>query len=180
MLSPLAALGAEHDDPVAFRQDIVNPDSKRAVRQFHELSEESQHFRMAAVVARQRTARAGPANNNRCSSSVASAQYRSKSWRTRPSAKSRSRSEPRARNTKRRCRLAKAHAASSIAVLPSPALPSTTMTPPRRINVRISVSSDLRSRRLIMRAIIVYADHAVQCPLRPDHPGFSPEEVTGN
>jgi hypothetical protein len=83
---------------------------------------------------------------------------------------------PRARNTKRRCRLAKADAASSIAVLPSPALPSTTMTPPRRINARISVSSDLRSRRLIMRAIVASADHDTQCPLRPDHPAFLPGE----
>jgi hypothetical protein len=50
---------------------------------------------------------------------------------------------------------------------PRPALD--TMTPPRRINARISVSSALRSRRLIMRAIVAYADHDAQCSLWPDH-----------
>jgi hypothetical protein len=55
-----------------------------------------------------------------------------KSWRTMPKEKPLSSSEPRPRTTSRLFRCAVAQAALRSAVLPMPALPSMTSTPPRR------------------------------------------------
>jgi len=48
MTSPLRT-----DDAVGFSKNIIDPDPERALGQVHEMFEEAEHFRMAAVIARQ-------------------------------------------------------------------------------------------------------------------------------
>ena len=81
---------------------------------------------------------------------------RSKSCRAMPNANSLSKSEPRARRTRRPTLCAAMHVASRIAVLPMPARPSTTKTPPRRTDARTVASSNSRSRSLIASAMVAW------------------------
>ena len=106
-----------------------------------------------------RTAAAGPASSAARSPSPADARRRSNNWRTSPNAKPDSSSEPRARTSSWPSSSAREQAASTSEVLPMPAPPSISSTPPRcSSSSSTAARSRSRSRSLPTRPA---------CRLRP-------------